>query len=247
MKYIETPNLPKNKISGVLIDYRTPENIISSLKKLNICVLKTRQNPNLYSAVDGHGDMVITHIKNNVFVCAPDSYKYFCSILPDSDIICGSSELTDTYPSDIAYNVARVGDYAFHNAKYTDKIILEYFDRHNIKLINVNQGYSKCSICVVDENSVITSDKGIASQAYKNNFDVLLIKPGYISLPGMNYGFIGGCTGKICENTLAVCGNLINHPDYKNIENFCSKKNVDLVMLSEDTPVDIGTLVPLYY
>lgn len=247
MDYINIPNLPQKKISGVLVDYRTPEIVVQNLKKMDISVFKSMKCDFLYNSVCGHPDMTFTHIKDNIFVCEPRCYSYYKTLFPSLDIICGNSFLRSTYPDDIAYNIARVGDLAFHNAKYTDKIILEYFDRYNVKLINVKQGYSKCSICVVDEISIITSDRSIAAQAEKYNIDVLLIQPGYIQLYDLDYGFIGGCTGKTDKNTLAVSGNLIGHTDFKKIEDFCSRKNVEILTLSDSIPVDIGSILPIYY
>lgn len=247
MKCVKIPNLPQNRVSGVLIDYRTPEIVVQNLQKMNIEVYKSMKCDFLYNAVSGHSDMMLVHIQDDIFVCEPRCYAYYKMLFPMLNIVCGKSHLNGTYPDDIAYNIARVGDLAFHNAKYTDKIILEYFDRYNVKLINVKQGYSKCSVCVVDENSIITSDHSIAKQAEKNNLDVLLIKSGYIQLWDMEYGFIGGCSGKLDKSTLAISGDLKNHADFMQVESFCAKKNVDILMLSNSAPVDIGTIIPIYY
>ena len=43
------------------------------------------------------------------------------------------------------------------------------------EIINVKQGYAKCSICVVSDNAIITADKGIAKAAIQNRIDVLEI------------------------------------------------------------------------
>ena len=36
-------------------------------------------------------------------------------------------------------------------------------------MININQGYSNCSIAVIDSNSAIVTDKNIAEILIKNN------------------------------------------------------------------------------
>lgn len=247
MNFINLPNLPQKKVSGVLLDFRTPDIVVQSLKKLNIDIYKSTDCNFLYNSVCGHPDMQLAHIQDNIFVCEPRCVDYYKKLFPVLNIIAGATRLCGTYPYDIAYNIARVGDLAFHNEKYTDKIILEYFEKYNVKLINVKQGYSKCSVCVVDENSIITADSSIARQAEKNNLDVLLIRPGHIRLWDMEYGFIGGCSGKLDKNILAVSGNLAIHPDFLRIERFCAKKNVQILNLSAAEPVDIGTIIPIYY
>ncbi|MCH5186098.1 MAG: hypothetical protein J1F64_08240, partial [Oscillospiraceae bacterium] len=141
--YLETPNIPKNNVSHVIIDFRTPNNIINELKKYNITPVFTRKTDYLYDEINGHPDIIIHHLESNIFVTAPDFYDYFCSRLPGAVCIQGSACLTSNYPNDIAYNIARVGNTAFHNLKYTDKNIIAYYERIGVKLINVRQGYSK--------------------------------------------------------------------------------------------------------
>ena len=90
-------------------------------------------------------------------------------------------------------------------------------------MLEVQQGYTKCSICVVSENAIITSDIGIHCKAKESGIDSLLISPGYIDLPGYKYGFIGGASFKISDNVIAFTGSLDSHPDKDNIEHFLCK------------------------
>lgn len=149
------------------------------------------------------------------------------------------------YPNNIQYNVAILGNYAIHNFKYTDNIILEYLDKFNIKKINVKQGYCKCSICIVDENSIITSDEGIHKEVIKYGIDSLLIEKGYIDLFDLDYGFIGGCSGLISKDTLSFFGDIKKHPDYNRILEFVNKKNKKIISLSNEKLLDLGSLIPL--
>lgn len=54
----------------------------------------------------------------------------------------------------------------------------------------------------------MTSDIKIGKILKENNIDVLLLPPGDIILPGLDYGFIGGTCGLLDNNTLAFYGNL---------------------------------------
>ena len=185
----------------------------------------------------------------------PRSYKLFANQIhciftnkgsQVRKIISGNKKIGSTYPYDIAYNVARINRAAFHNFIYTDDKILEYYNANGIKLIDVKQGYSKCSICVIAENAIITSDKIIAKAAVSNGYDVLHISEGYIKLKGLNYGFIGGCCGLISKEILAVNGDISQHIDYLKIKEFCEKYNVTIYPLHNGTLEDIGSIIPLY-
>ena len=123
--------------------------------------------------------------------------------------------------------------------------INRYIEKNNIKKINVNQGYSKCSICIVDENSIITSDNGIYNECIKHNIDCLLIRQGYIDLFNMDYGFIGGCSGLLCNDELSFYGDIKKHPDYKKILHFVKSKNKKIISLSDENLLDLGSIIPL--
>ena len=183
---------------------------------------------------------------NNIVV-APNVYDYYNDILSNYNfnVIKGNSLISKKYPNNIQYNVAILGNYAIHNFKYTDNIILEYLDKFNIKKINVKQGYCKCSICIVDENSIITSDEGIHKEVIKYGIDSLLIEKGYIDLFDLDYGFIGGCSGLISKDTLSFFGDIKKHPDYNRILEFVNKKNKKIISLSNEKLLDLGSLIPL--
>ena len=75
--------------------------------------------------------------------------------------------------------------------------------------------------------------------------DVLLIRKGYIELPGVDYGFIGGSSFKYNRNTLVFTGNIKLHPDYESIKSFAQNHNVELLSLTENTMIDIGSIIPI--
>ena len=114
-------------------------------------------------------------------------------------------------------------------------------------MINVKQGYCKCSICIVDDNSIITSDEGIYKEVIKYGIDCLLIQKGHIDLFELDYGFIGGCSGLISDKTLMFFGDIKKHPDYNKINTFVSSKNKTIISLSDENLLDLGSLIPLLY
>lgn len=241
--FIKNPNLPKEQVKSVLIDFRAAE-AEKGLEKLGIKVHKTPELNIAYPSICGHPDILFHQLDSLTAVTVPQAAVYFQNIFPENKIISGN-QISGTYPFNIAYNIARIDNIAFHNVKYTDKTIIEYYMKNNIKLIDISQGYAKCSVCIVSKNSLITSDRKIAEAALCNGIDALLIRTGYIKLKGFPYGFIGGASGLISGEILVFNGNIQAHPDFKEIKYFCKKHNVDILSLHDGVLEDIGSIIPI--
>lgn len=248
MSAVIKPNLPDRSVSVVIIDGRASENIVKSLLKMNIQVVKTLPHPDVYPAIAYHPDIMLHHIGQNKLVYAPNTPKKLLDNLREQgmDMIEGQTRLGRKYPGTIHYNVARVGNIAFHNTRYTDAVLRLELESQGVRLIHVNQGYSKCLTCIVDENSIITSDADICKKALSAGIDVLLIEPDTaISLPPFNMGFIGGATGLIAPGKLAFSGNVKPLKNSKEIMHFLGLKKTDVVMLSDEQLLDIGSIIPI--
>ncbi len=188
---------------------------------------------NLQAPVSAHPDMTITPI-GDVFVCCPESYEYYRSFLGEK-AIKGKLPLSSHYPHDIAYNVLIYKNIALSKSEYTDPVVKEELTKRNIRLINVNQGYAKCSSCVT-ESGIITADETIYRTLLSHNINALKITPGHIELAGYDYGFIGGASG-IIDGVLTFFGDVSCHPDYLKIKEFCTFNYIS------DFPLtDIGTI-----
>lgn len=173
----------------------------------------------------------------------PDIYMCKLGVRDSDPIFFGdSSRLRGRYPSDIPYNAACTGKFFIHNLRFTDSKLLEAAEKSGFTLVNTRQGYSRCSIAVVDENSVITSDEGSAKAMMSHGLDVLLIRKGYISLPHYDYGFIGGCCGRVSDEII-FNGNLSAHPDFNAIEGFILSKGLSLKFFEEYMLEDIGSVI----
>lgn len=248
MNYVTIPNIPQKPIKLAVVDGRISESIEKSLLQLGIKLIKTFPVRSVHTSVSFHPDIMLHHIHNNLIVCAPDTDQRLVETLCKEgfEICRGKTSLTSEYPGDIAYNVARVGRRAFHNLKYTDCVLRDKLENAGVEFINVNQGYSKCSISIVDECSIITADKGIAKGAEKAGIEVLLIAPDErIMLPGLSSGFIGGSTGLLSNDQWAIAGDINKLKCGKTIIDFLDKKGKTAVSLSNDDVMDIGTILPL--
>ncbi len=186
----------------------------------------------LQTPVNSHPDMTITPV-GDIFVCCPEGYNYYKKLLGDR-VVSGRTSLFCDYPHDIAYNVLVYKNFAFCKEEHTDPVVKEELTKRNIKIVNVNQGYSKCSAAVCDEG-IITADKSIFSAAKASGIKTLMITPGHVEITGYEYGFIGGASGAI-DGELNFFGDLSKHPDFKKINEFCKSKYFDGFPLT-----DIGT------
>jgi len=187
----------------------------------------------LQGPVCSHPDMTILPIRD-VFVCCPESFLYYKSFL-GSRVISGQTPLFTHYPNDIAYNVLIYKNKAFGKKDYIDDVVLSELKRQDIELINVNQGYAKCS-CAVSKSGVITADDGIFDALEKNKINALKITPGHVKLSGYDYGFIGGASGEI-RGKLTFFGDVSKHPDFLKIKEFC-----DFDYFGDFLLTDVGTI-----
>lgn len=249
MNFVEIPNLPDKPVKLALVDGRISSEAEQSLTRLGVNLIKTGAYKGVHWAISFHPDIMFHHVGDNVIVYAPGTCESVLNKLSSLgfELVRGATPLTCRYPGDIAYNAARIGKYVFHNFKYTDRILKDILEKKGLEFINIKQGYTKCSISVVDERSIITSDPGIAKAAVKNNFDVLLIDQDEpIALPGFDKGFIGGCSGLIDKGLWAVNGKLEFLKSYRNIYRFLETKGIKPISLSNGVVCDIGTIIPLF-
>lgn len=243
--FLTTPNIPINRITTALAG-DLPQAIYEGLLSLDISIIKIKKSLFLQAPVSSHADMLCHHLGDKDILlsnCSKDVQSELINLGFNSKII--SKELSENYPNDIALNSARVGKKLICNFNYTASEILDYCNNNNIEIINVPQGYAKCSICVVNENAIITEDTSVKLICEQKGIDVLLVQKGYVSLPGFEYGFIGGCSALISANELAFFGNLEMHPDYKNIKGFLNNYNIFPISISKNKLTDIGGIIPL--
>ncbi|MTI49530.1 MAG: hypothetical protein FH761_16985 [Firmicutes bacterium] len=242
----QNPFIPKGKADLFVVDGRAKE-IISELERMNTKVISTIRCPKLYDAISYHPDIVMHPISHKKIIVAPEVYEYYKEKLKKYgfEILKGEKKLKEKYPNNIAYNVARIFNYAIHNFKYTDEKLKFYLKKEGIELVNVKQGYTKCSVSIVGEKAIMTSDISIYKTLGKLGIDTLLIEQGYIELPGINYGFIGGSTGLLSDKELLFTGRYDDHPSRNNINNFLKKNQVMANIITSEKIIDLGSIIPL--
>lgn len=238
------PNLPEENAKIVVMSTNNKE-LVKRVEKLGVKVLPSENLSKLLIFEQYHTDLQFLHYnKDTVFVlkeCTSlkeNLKKYFPNVIEIS------KNIEKDYPNNVMLNCVVLNDKLICNTKTIPDEVLQMSIRDNLKIINVNQGYTKCSTCIVSENAIITSDKSIYKSC-RNEMDVLLIRQGYIELTGTDYGFIGGSSFKYNRNTLVFTGNIKLHPDYESIKSFAQNHNVELLSLTENTMIDIGSIIPI--
>lgn len=230
-----------NYLKYVFVDYRISDEEKYNLGNLGCSIVICPPSPLLYPAICGHPDILMHLIKKNSIIVHKDTDSSFINMLKNLNfqVYYTYNSLKATYPSDIILNGLNLKNYFIHYLKFTDKTLLSNVS--DKKLINVRQGYTKCSTAVVNDNALITSDESIYKTLKNEDMDVLLLPPGDISLPGLNYGFIGGTCG-LMDNKLVFYGSLKNYKYGDLVINFLHKHDVEPVYLSNNKLVDRGSI-----
>lgn len=227
----------------IFVDYRISDEERKSLSKFDYEILIVPPSSNLYKAVSGHPDMLLHIADKDTIVVHKDMDIEFIEKLKKHNInvLLSNKSLKSSYPLDISLNALNLNSIFIHNVRYTDSNLIALMQNKKIK--SVKQGYTKCSTAVVNDNAVMTSDKGIAKVLIEEGIDVLFLHPGDILLPGLNYGFIGGCCGLIDKNIIAFYGDLRNYSYGREVTEFLKKYKVEPVFLSSGKLVDRGSIL----
>lgn len=199
----------------------------------------------MYLRQQGYGlRFVSTHgIVGDAISNHPDVFMCKLGYMDDSPVIHADEKvLGPEYPDDVRYNAACTGKYFIHNLKYTAPELLQAAKEMGMQFIDVKQGYAKCSIVVVDEDSIITYDNGIADACEDAGMEVLRICPGFVNLPGYDTGFIGGTAGLI-PGEVVFNGNLEDHPNYPEIEDFINEHGLTCRWFPDYPLTDIGSII----
>ena len=230
-----------------VVDYKMTKEAKESLINYGYKVITLPPHSKLGCGVSSHPDMLI-FATDTTLITSESYYDENTALINEIisntgfSLAVTSAEIGEKYPNDVTFNVACVGKYLIANTDYTEKEILRLANERGMTLININQGYAKCSIAVVGDNAVITSDNGIyKTLTEKTDLDILKIREGFIDLPPFDYGFIGGATGSDSQNVY-FCGDLNSHPDGDSIKAFCQKHSKNAVSLSSGKLADVGTI-----
>lgn len=190
-----------------------------------------------------HADMQALNLNGTIFVnSACNELIKKLNSLNINFILC--ENIGNRYPKNVALNAALIGCRLFCNANALHYKVREYCNDNKIEIINVKQGYAKCSTLILNDNTAITDDESIAKALLINNINVLKIEKGDIYLDNNTTGFIGGAGAKIGD-TVYFFGDINTHRNADIIKGFIEKAGLKIKSVSKSKLTDIGGAVIL--
>lgn len=231
----------------VIIDNRIRKIEKEQLKKLGYELIEIKTSSKVYPEISSHVDIFACKVRDKIII-EPTQYPNIVPYAKNS--IEGQDEIQEKYPDDIKYNVCIIGKKAMHNFQYTDERLKQELINNNYELINTTQGYTNCSIAVIDDNSAIVSDKGLYKILKFHDIDTLLVENNLDIklLNGENYsskkGFIGGCITRLGDSII-VFGDLNKIDIDGRIRDFITSKNLKIIELKGLDIIDYGGLIEI--
>ena len=243
VRFLKNPNLPGNKVATVYadIDDIALKNVFNNL---SIKVVNVKENSFLDAPVSRHADILMNYIGKSTFLSDKHQIE-LCKFIEDNN---GKSVIIENiyspYPNDCLLNFADIGDYIICNKSILTGEIVDLLPKKTV--IDVKQGYSKCSVCICKRNTIITDDISVYNAILPyDNINSLLIKKGSVHINKYDYGFIGGCCGLIDKNLLLFNGDLSLHSDFDKIKNFLYDNDIIYIDIKGKPLTDIGSIIPI--
>lgn len=231
----------------VVIDERVDKNIENYFTSLGYEIIKVKKNNNVYSEVSSHTDIfcikiddILVYQKNSINL--NEKYKQIC--VDDVDNLSYFKENIGQF------NVCIIDNYAIHNFKKTNKVVLDILKEKGFNLINVKQEYARCSILPLNNKCCITSDKGIYDTLIKYNFDMIYLDKDELDIKLYNedltysnmYGFIGGCS-TVLNDTVIFFGDLNKFKCKNKLVKYIKSKGFKIKDFKNMDVIDYGSCI----
>ena len=219
-----------------IIDSRAPQKAIENLR--NYCDVFRLHSENItYDAIACHPDVFLFQGIDSLIV-APNIPQDCIDLLQSKNynFIFGETAIGSDLVNSTPYNCIETEKNLFHKNGFTDSQILKSVLK---PLIALPQAYTRCSLFALNNNTFITSDKGIEKTLLQNGFTCYYCNPQGIVLPPYSHGFIGGCMG-MWEKRLFVIGSLNYIKDGDKMRDFIVAQNVELLELYDGPLYDGG-------
>ncbi len=241
--FVKKANLPERKVKKCLIGEKYTEEI-KELTELGINCIKIPELSTLETEINCHADIQAFYKGNGKLIISSEAGEKLKENLNEFSLTF-QNDISSPYPNDVKLNATLIGNKLICNKNYVSGEILSFANENNIEIIHTNQGYSRCSLCIVNENAIITEDPGLTYLLKNCQFNVLQIQPGKIHLSDAHSGFIGGASAKISENEIYFSGDISKHPDFSQIKGFLDNYNISMVYNKSRKLADFGGIIQL--
>lgn len=224
-----------------LVNPRFPCAFAEKLRPFGECIAVSPLKE-LCEPVCAHPDMLAVNINGKLFIHEKDISLRRTLEKLGLPFSLSHADVSEKYPRDIALNLFTMEKCLFANLKYASADVLEYASSCGYELVNVAQGYAKCSTMTV-QGGIITADKTIYNAALSKNIDALLISQGYVGIERYDTGFIGGASAEIAHGKVVVFGDINSHPDSAEILRFAKEHDTEILNLGNGPLFDYGGIV----
>lgn len=246
IRNIKTPHLPEGEVRHLIIGEKYRKKLENALIANNLEPIWMPDNPYVDERLSAHADLAVNNFSTNQMILSEylqnselfkqlNTLGYTCS--------AANNPIKPQYPYDAGLNICLIGNKLIYNSRTICEELNKPLGAISINRIDCRQGYTKCSVCIVDENSIITADRAIADKAIAFGMDVLLTDNSIVDLNGFNNGFIGGAAFKLSKFKIAFTGTIESSKEKNAIENFLSERDVEAVYLTENKLFDIGSAI----
>lgn len=238
------PFYVSKKPRALILSYKADEKLIDFIKKQGIEIIFT-QKSNVDYRVDDHADLQIHPITYNRFISNPGNFEYYKDKLEKYgvEVIKGNKKLSEKYPNDCPYNLARIENFYISKEKVADEVLEKELKNLGIKGIFQKQAYAKCSTISFDD-FIITCDKSIFAAMLKNKIEAYFVSNEQIKLHGFNIGFLGGCCGIIDYKKILFTGDVSLLRDFNVLKEILDKKGIEIIYPDCDL-IDLGSIIPI--
>lgn len=242
-RFLNNPNLPSSKVTTVFAN--CDDNALKNeFDKSSVKVVNVTQNELLEVPVSQHADILANYVGNSTFLADYRQKDLIEFVELAGGTIKNVNNIKSPYPNDCLLNFADIGDYIICNQSILTNEIVNLLPKKQI--IDVKQGYSKCSVCICKRNTIITDDISIYNAVSQyDDIKSLLVEKGSVRIDKYDYGFIGGCCGLIDKDTLLFNGDLSTHSDFDKIKNFLYDNGVNYIDIKGKPLTDIGSIIPI--
>lgn len=244
-EFLPRPHLPQGRVTLAAVSGEYPQ-VLKVLQALGIETIALGRSLRLPGPVACHADMRLFHPGGDVII-AERGDEPLCEQLRGHGFqVCPASKsLGDSYPHDVLLNCLPLGGCLFGRLDALELQILAFYRQEGRKLINVRQGYAKCSVAPLSASAAMTADRGLWRALQGEGIETLLLSPGGVRLEGYDHGFIGGCCFLAEPGLLCFFGDLDSHPEGKMIRSFCQRHGISVRSLFKGPLLDIGSVIPL--
>jgi hypothetical protein len=225
-----------SKDSLLIVDPRTPDSEVREIEALGFKVVAAECLDFLYEGVKGHPDLQFAPVGDRLICHRGISLEKLKEFQGHGiECIPSYAALALPYPGHVILNASIGGGALIHRTDITDGALLEEAIRQGLRLIDVRQGYGRCSTSYIGNGCFATNDSGVAAALSENGFRVFISPYGDVELEGFDYGFLGGCLSSVVtgsDRLVLVSGNLNEYVMGRELREF--------IISSGAIPIEVG-------